>query len=328
MNAIASLHPILGNDHRVRWQEERLRMEGLPNLRFTPAGIRRARVSGLIHGLQGLFGWGVKALGLSKRATANMLDIQVTEHVLHCSALPVEFDDYSILHVSDPHFDAHPSLGPAIIAAAGATKPDLLVLTGDYRFGESGPFDLVETCMATLAARVRPRDGAWAVLGNHDTADMVPAFERHGIQCLINETMVIRRGKARLVVTGLDDVHRYYTPDAKAALDLEGHTRTNRFGLALVHSPDMAPEAAERGYDLYLCGHTHGGQICLPGGKAVMSHRPVRLGHDTTGWVKGRWTVGAMQGITSRGAGVSGIPVRFNAPPEIGIIRLKPVLGS
>lgn len=255
-----------------------------------------------------------------------MLDIQVTEHVLYLPTLPREFDGYTILHVSDPHFDAHPLLGPAIIAAAGRTKPDLLALTGDYRFGESGPFDLVETCMATLVDSVRPRDGAWAILGNHDTAEMVPTFEHHDIHCLVNESMVIRRGKARLVVTGLDDVHRYYTPSAKAALNLEEHARTNRFGLALVHSPDMAPEAAESGYDLYLCGHTHGGQICLPGGRAIMAHRPIRPGHDTAGWVKGRWAVGAMQGITSRGAGVSGISVRFNAPPEIGIIRLRSAL--
>ncbi|MGE5504702.1 MAG: metallophosphoesterase, partial [Actinomycetota bacterium] len=96
-----------------------------------------------------------------------------------------------------------------------------------------------------------------------------------------------------------------------------------RFGIALVHSPELAPEAAAAGHRLYLCGHTHGGQISLPGGIPVLTHDQRRHGQVPRRLARGRWSHGAMTGITSTGAGASGIPLRFATPPEMLRITLR-----
>ncbi|MHC4946106.1 MAG: metallophosphoesterase, partial [Planctomycetota bacterium] len=90
------------------------------------------------------------------------------------------------------------------------------------------------------------------------------------------------------------------------------------FKVLAVHTPELFQEASDAGIDLYLCGHTHGGQICLPwiGPVLLNSHCPRRL-------TRGRWKQGSMQGYTSTGAGSSMVPLRFNCAPEIALIELK-----
>ena len=90
------------------------------------------------------------------------------------------------------------------------------------------------------------------------------------------------------------------------------------FKILVVHTPELYEEAERAGVDLYLCGHTHGGQIRLPvvGPLLLNSHSPRRL-------ASGPWTWKSLQGYTSPGAGSSMVPVRFNCPPEIGLIELK-----
>jgi predicted MPP superfamily phosphohydrolase len=161
---------------------------------------------------------------------------------------------------------------------------------------------------------VRAPDGFLATLGNHDPSDIVPHLESVGLEVLLNRSLRIRRGAEQIAVTGIDDVHRYYTPAAAAALTAHDPAR---FGLALVHSPEFAGEAAAAGYDLYLCGHTHGGQVCLPGGRPLITH--LCRHRDLS---SGLWRQRAMVGFTSRGAGPSSLPVRFNCPPEVTELRL------
>ena len=78
------------------------------------------------------------------------------------------------------------------------------------------------------------------------------------------------------------------------------------------------PLAAAAGCALYLCGHTHGGQICLPGGRPILTHL-TRCRHLASG----RWQCGAMTGYTNRGIGVSGPPLRFNCSGEAAVITLR-----
>jgi hypothetical protein len=115
-------------------------------------------------------------------------------------------------------------------------------------------------------------------------------------------------------LTGLDDVHRFYTPAAKQAL----YDAPAGFRVALVHSAEIADHAAAAGFDLYLCGHTHGGQICLPNGRAVFT----RLRRCHFG-ARGEWRAGAMIGYTSNGLGVGEVPLRFNCRGEIAVVTLR-----
>jgi predicted MPP superfamily phosphohydrolase len=103
----------------------------------------------------------------------------------------------------------------------------------------------------------------------------------------------------------------------KAALDLP----RDEFAILLSHTPEIYRQAAHADFDLMLSGHTHGGQICLPGGIPVTldSVLPRRMG-------RGRWTYGRMIGYTSAGVGTSVVTARFNCPPEITIHTLRGVL--
>jgi hypothetical protein len=163
-------------------------------------------------------------------------------------------------------------------------------------------------------AGVTVRDRRLSILGNHDSTDMAEALERLGFTMLLNNSLVMERHGQRLVITGLDDVHRFYTAAATRALV----DAPQGFRIALVHSAEVADHAAEAGYALYLCGHTHGGQIRLPNGRALVSRlRRCHFGAD------GEWRSGRMIGYTSRGLGISGAPLRFNCPGEMTVITLR-----
>jgi predicted MPP superfamily phosphohydrolase len=153
-----------------------------------------------------------------------------------------------------------------------------------------------------------------AILGNHDSEAMADTLEGLGFDVLINRSIVIERGSDRLGVTGLDDVNSFYTEAARQALG--GSQEACR--IALIHSAEMADHAAQAGYALYLAGHTHGGQICLPGGRPVFSTL-TRCRHGAVGL----WKQGRMTGYTNSGLGVAYPPVRFNCRGEIAIITLR-----
>src|SRR5690606_6582265 len=128
------------------------------------------------------------------------------------------------------------------------------------------------------------------------------------------ETVTVRRGGATLHLTGFDDVHYYYTE----ATDAAAKAAPPGFKIALVHSPEFALHAARAGYGFYLCGHTHGGQICVPGGKPVLTANLFGRRFAT-----GVWRHGTMTGYTSRGAGTSGLPVRFFSRGEVTVVTLR-----
>ena len=147
-----------------------------------------------------------------------------------------------------------------------------------------------------------------------DSEAMADTLERLGFDVLINRSIVIERGTDRLGITGLDDVNSFYTDAAHRALG----DSTEACRIALIHSAEMADHAAEAGYALYLAGHTHGGQICLPGGRPVFSTL-TRCHHGAVGL----WKQGTMTGYTNSGLGVAYPPVRFNCRGEVAIITLR-----
>jgi predicted MPP superfamily phosphohydrolase len=116
-----------------------------------------------------------------------------------------------------------------------------------------------------------------------------------------------------LHITGVDDVHRFHTEHAHAALE----EAPDGFCIALVHSPEAAEAAALR-HRLYLTGHTHGGQICLPGG------RPFATGMKRNQHLaRGAWRHGDMVGYTSRGLGACVLPFRSYCPGEVVSVTLR-----
>lgn len=326
LTAIRLPHPLdIGGEALIRrqaWASWRRILEA-QRWRSTPWGPRPADGHWLTEGAIHAFAAGMRVIGLYGRGKRNTLTIRRRELEVVCPGLPSVFEGLSILHVSDPHFDLCSGLGEAIAEAAADMAADLCVLTGDYRAACKGSHAAALAALERFVGLVRAPMGVWATLGNHDSLAMVEPMEEMGLRLLINEAAGLRRGGAELRLVGLDDVHAFHTPLADEALAAHAPERPGTFAVALVHSPDMASRAAELGYDLYLCGHTHGGQICLPGGRPVITHLD---SHREL--VRGAWRLGAMQGYTSCGAGASSVPLRYFSQSEVVRLTLRSAAGT
>src|SRR6185437_10645833 len=254
----------------------------------------------------------LKLTGLYSRARRNAERVLLKRNEIRCEDLPPRFDGFTILHISDMHVDMNEIAMQRLIELVGDLRYDLCVLTGDYRGETFGPFQAA--LEGVRRVRHHLTGPIYGVLGNHDTIQMVPALEAMGIRMLLNECEVIARDDQRIFLAGVDDAHFYRMDNIeKASLQIpEG-----AFSILLSHTPEIYRQAAHAQFSLMLSGHTHGGQICLPGSIPITldSVLPRRMG-------AGAWNYGDMAGYTSVGAGSSVVAVRYNCPPEITLHRL------
>jgi predicted MPP superfamily phosphohydrolase len=299
--------------HRQSWAANRFWMEteNLKTRRYGGHGPQRWYVLLFLMRAMQL---GLRLTGQFERGVRNARDIVVRELSLPLERLPEGFDGFTVLHLSDLHLDGMPGLERLLLDRIGNREFDLCVLTGDYRTRLHGPIGPTMDRLRPLATGLRSRHGILAVLGNHDGCHMVEPMEAMGIRVLINESVELSRGESRLQVVGTDDVHYYFTDQAIHALE----KASSKFTIALVHSPELFDVAAEQGVDLYLCGHTHAGQVCLPGGRPFITH--LSRGRR---FFRGVWRHRGMLGVTNAGAGTSGVPVRFNTRGEILALTLR-----
>ena len=254
----------------------------------------------------------LKLSGLYWRGRRNAEDVVLNTNNIDCVRLPSQFDGFTILHISDTHVDMNQR---AMLKAGELIRGlhyDACVLTGDFRAATFGSCDAALNGMARLMGYLKPP--VFGVLGNHDTIRMLPDLEDMGIRMLQNESEAIKRGDRSIYLAGIDDAH-YFRVDniEKAASQIP----EKAFAILLSHTPEIYRQAVHAGFDLLLSGHTHGGQICLPGSIPVTldSVLPRRMG-------AGAWSYGSMVGYTSVGAGSSIVAVRYNCPPEITLHRL------
>lgn len=255
----------------------------------------------------------LRLVGLYARAQRNARRLQVRENQVLLRDLPQALDGYTILQISDPHVDLSPDIPDALVGSLRDIDYDLCVLTGDYRTKTFGPHEPTLEAMA----RVRPhlRTPVFAVLGNHDTIRMVPGFEDLDMRVLLNESVTVEHRGAVLHLAGIDDAHQYRLHD------LEKARRAIPAGapsILLSHTPEAYQQAAQAGFDLMLSGHTHGGQICLPGGFPLITDADC-----PREYTKGPWRYGSLVGYTSVGSGSSIVDVRLNCPPEVTLHRLR-----
>src|SRR5437762_6979858 len=298
---------------RQIWAAQRRRME-VQNRQFGPEGPRSLWRNRVFSAGLAMFYAGARLLRLDRPGRRNALDIQLVARSISFPDLPRAFDGYRILHLSDTHLDCLPELAAVASRLITGIEVDLLALTGDIHGRQRAPLADSTGPLAELIGAVRVKDRRLAILGNHDPAAMAEALEDLGFKVLINESTVLSRGGEHIVVTGLDDVHRFFTSDALAALS----RAAEGFRIALVHSAEVADYVAAAGYDLYLCGHTHGGEVWLLCGRPIITHL-LRSGDGCVGM----WRDGNMIGYTNNGLGVGDIPLRFNSRGEISIITLR-----
>jgi predicted MPP superfamily phosphohydrolase len=256
--------------------------------------------------------------GLYWRGRRNAAHIQVKHNTVSFATLPAAFDGFTLLQISDLHADQSEGAMRRLIELLPGLDYDLCVLTGDYRGATFGPFDAALAAMKPLCAGLR--GPVYGVLGNHDTIRMVPGLEDMGIRMLLNECVPIARAGETIYLAGIDDAH-YYRVDniEKAAAEIP------RDGLSVLlsHTPEIYRQAAHAGFDLLLSGHTHGGQICLPGSIPITLDSVLPRSMGT-----GAWTYQKMTGYTSVGAGTVVVPVRINCLPVITLHHLRRVGGQ
>ena len=231
-----------------------------------------------------------------------------------------------LLHIADLHIERITERERALNAQIEALQPDVIVFSGDF-------VNLSYRDDAQAKADIRTIIGAWhAPLGVYcvpgtPVVEPIPRVLEF-VAGLDNLTLLANRwvsietpdGGARLHILGMITTHDLAV-DRAALTQMLGRMPDAGLTLLLVHAPDIAPEAAKAGFDLYLCGHTHGGQIRLPLIGALLSAS--QLGKR---FVMGRYQVGQMTLYTSRGVGMEGLGApraRLFCPPEITLWEIR-----
>jgi uncharacterized protein len=255
--------------------------------------------------------------------------------------LPTKLDGLKLVQLSDFHFDGvrlAPRLLQEAIAQTNAAKPDLIVLTGDYVTDDPSPIDDLANHLQTLHSKL----GIYAVLGNHDLCQahsrqtIIRAMNRVSIQVLWDE--VLYPVGPELALVGLRD---YWSPRFNPQ-PVMAQVPAVVPRIVLSHNPDSAKTLQQWRVDLQLSGHTHGGEIVLPGfGPVVTGIKRIRKRSNRSvqrwlkpltrncdkvvqhwDWAQGLHRVGDNLLYVNRGLGTH-LPGRLFCPPEVTIIELQ-----
>ncbi len=220
--------------------------------------------------------------------------------------------------LADLHVGSHPGDIERLTQAVGALNalaPDLVVLPGDFMnmtpigWGRVPPERIAEILSGLKSER------RYGVLGNHDrdfgAARVLGALETAGIEVLENRFIDVALGNRRVRITGIEDANT-----GKPDLALMTAEHAADLHLLITHDPALFAHAPQ-GNAVMICGHTHGGQIVLPfiGPVVNASDAPMR-------WTYGHTNEDGKNLVVSAGFGTSGLPIRWNRPPEIALITI------
>jgi len=244
--------------------------------------------------------------------------VHLTHPVIEIPGLPEEFNGFRIAFLADIHrgpFMSEQRVGDVVMSVNKA-RPDVIGLGGDYVHRSKRYIPSVWRELGAL----RAHSGVYAVLGNHDYWESeeltVNAMTHAGVVNLTNRNVPLERGGKRIFIAGVDDVWAG-KPDLTAALK---GVPEGGVAIVLCHNPDYIEEQTDLRAKLWLSGHTHGGQVCLPGGRPII--HPSKCGLR---YIAGHTTCEGMQIYVSRGVGTVTPPWRLNCPAEVPVIELRSI---
>lgn len=229
---------------------------------------------------------------------------------------PLRIAIASDLHIGSPYTGVEKL--DRLVARINAGRPDIIVLLGDFVIQGvvGGQFVPPETIAARLG-HLRAPGGVYAVLGNHDwwldAPRVIRAFDRAGIHVIEDSARALESDGNRFWLVGISDFMEGAHDVRRALAPVTDH----RPAIAITHNPDIFPAVPAR-VCLTLAGHTHGGQVALPGvGRPIV---PSQFGQ--------RYAIGHVLEHGKRlfitaGVGTSIIPVRFRVPPEVVFLTVQ-----
>jgi predicted MPP superfamily phosphohydrolase len=241
---------------------------------------------------------------------------EITRPTLALPVLPQPFDGVRVAFLTDLHHGPYTDLAflTGAVRSALSLQPDVILLGGDYCLREAKYIRPVFEVLRELNAPL----GVFGVMGNHDYAhgpdETRREMRRAGITELTNEGVWLKRGDGRLRLAGVDDLW-WGKPDAGVAL---GDATSTDACLLISHNPDFAETLRDPRVGLVLSGHTHGGQVVVPG--MVNPFIPSRYADK---YAQGLVDAPAVKVYVSRGLGATGLPVRYNCPPELTLLTLR-----
>jgi hypothetical protein len=244
-----------------------------------------------------------------------------THHIAIVSAdLPASFDGLRVAFIADIHLGPYVSRANVrrMVNEVNALHPDLVILGGDYAYRDAAA---IPAAFAELA-RLRAPLGVYAILGNHDhylgTTATLQGMAAAGIRDVDNRGVWLTRGGSRLRLGGVDDLWKGAQNLPRAV----GDAGEGDFVLLVSHNPDYAERLHGAQVDLVLSGHTHGGQVALPGWAPIL---PSNYGQKYRAGIAhtGKTTV-----LVTTGVGTTVVPLRLFARPEIVLLTLRAGSGA
>ena len=281
--------------HKVKW----LKVESLLVIAFAIAG----------------------AVYVIARIYNDTFTLRTRETEMRIANLPKELDGFRIAQIADMQADGRTNgrLLQTYVERVNGLKPDIILFGGDL---VTGGTDYIETG-AEAMSKMEARYGVYACLGDHDffsNRDMVArSLVENGITLLDNSAKVIPVGSAQLSLTGITNVYRT-RPAPRTLASLEQGREESAVRILLTHQPSewLVDYASERGYDLLVAGHTHGGQIVFPLPGFLLTGSSFE-----TAYVTGFYKVGPMLVSINNGLGLTLAAVRYHAPAEVTLITLR-----
>jgi predicted MPP superfamily phosphohydrolase len=220
---------------------------------------------------------------------------------------------FRIVQISDLHCDTVPHNEEQAVRIINQLKPDVVVVTGDY-LNRPDARPRLQTTLRQLEAPL----GKLAIRGSFEVHDGFDpgVIENTGFRWLDRDMVTVRKGDDALDVVGLA------LDRTESCRDLLGGIDRNHFSVFLFHTPDLIEDIRGLGVDLYLCGHTHGGQVALPVYGALIT-----LSKFGKKYESGRYDVDGTMLYVNRGLGMERLPapqVRFCARPEVAVFDIVP----
>ncbi len=291
-----------------------------------------ALILGLLHPWPGW--WAAFALNLAAQLVGTLAlyrgavvepgRLAMSELTIRSDRLPPGASPVRVLHISDLHIERLGEREARLLELARSAAPDIIVITGDYVNISFNVDPTTHAQVRELLGQLSAPGGVYAVLGSQavDVREILPLFEGLPLCLLRNEAAHPAGPDGRpLTILGVDCSHNLEKDGAGLERVMAATTARGPV-ILLHHSPDLMPNAVERGIDLYVCGHTHGGQVRLPLIGPILTSS--RLGRR---YVMGHFHEGRTHLYVSRGVGFEGLGaprVRLFCPPEIALITIAP----